>query len=158
MADMTLADLAAEAGQNAAGSTGGAAAKEAVEAAEQSGSEFLLEMTKLLDEKGLIEPMLFGPEKAAELKEQTAEPVEAEPAAVDPGDIEVNAATIAKFGKGSMAVFGDELTLAGLVDRADAAVDEIEAQLGDGTTVAELVEICENNPDIVNSQLDGVLQ
>lgn len=110
MADIGLEDLMSE------------AADTATDAAEprQSTGEFLAETVKLLDQRGLLEPLLWGKER---LPDNDPEPVQAD-------GVSISAETIAEAGRGVMD------------------------QLGSDVTVAELVEICEANPEVVNQQLD----
>jgi len=111
MADIGLDDLMSEAAD-----TAGDAAEPS-----QSTGDFLAETVKLLDQRGLLEPMLFGKERLAD---PNPDPVETA------GGVNISAETIAEAGRGVMD------------------------QLGSDVTVAELVDICEANPQLVNQQLD----
>lgn len=120
--ERTLEDLVDQAGD---------AASEASEPGQGTG-EYIQQTVELLDKRGLLEPMLFGPDGAQELKEQS------EPAGGD-GD-----------GEGGGAPDLDADTLA-------AAGRSIMDQLGEDVTVAEVVAICEDNPRLVNEQLEDHL-
>lgn len=110
MVDIGLNDLTTEAAQTASDAA----------AADQSTGEWIAETVKLLDQRGYLEPLLWGKERLPNYDQP--EPVQA----VEPT---ISADTIAEAGRGVI----------------DA--------LGEGVTVAELVEICENNPAMVNQQL-----
>lgn len=126
MTDITFEDLAAEAGAAGEAAAGGAA--------EKGTGEWMKETVELLDKRGLLEPMLFGPEGAKEMREQPEAP---EPeAAVHDGDgdgLDLNAESVAEAGRAIME------------------------QLGEDVTVAELVRICEDNPALVNKQIEEAL-
>jgi len=110
MVDIGLNDLTTEAAQTASDAA----------ATDQSTGEWIAETVKLLDQRGYLEPLLWGKERLPNYDQP--EPVQA----VEPT---ISADTIAEAGRGVI----------------DA--------LGEGVTVAELVEICENNPAMVNQQL-----
>lgn len=120
--DITFSDLAES------------AAAEATEAAtqpEKDTGDWLAETVELLDKRGLLEPILFGPEQAAEVQqqvqEQAAEQVE------QAGGMDLNAETIANTG------------------------ERVMDQLGDDVTVAELVQICRDNPSLVDKKIADAL-
>lgn len=120
MTDVTFDDLVDGAGDAAAEAT-----------AEQGTGEWVTELVQTLDKRGLLEPILFGPDGTAELREQRDEQREQ---ATDAGD-----------GDGAPDLDADGVSNAG-----KAIMD----QLGNDVTVAEVVDICEANPDLVNQQLD----
>lgn len=122
--DITFDDLAKEAGE----------AAEQTQTPDKSTGEWMSETLELLDKRGLLEPVLFGPEKAAEVKQQTQKEAEEMAADRDDGDgLDLDAESIAEAG--------------------EAIMD----QLGDDVTVAELVQICESNPSMVNKQIQEAL-
>lgn len=121
MTDYTLDDLVDEAGDTAS---------EAAESGQSTG-EWVKETMELLDKRGLLEPMLFGPEGAEKVQQQVQ--ADAEAAAEDRADE------------------GDGLDLD--AEGIAAAGESIMAQLGEDVTVAEVVEICEDNPALVNKQI-----
>lgn len=118
MADISFDDLAAEAGQ---------AAEEVAE--EQGTGEWVTELVETLDKRGLLEPILFGPDVA-----EPPAALEQEPA--DDGD-----------GDG-----GDAPQIS--AEQIAAIGEQIMAELGEDVTVAEVVEICRANPGLVNKQIE----
>lgn len=132
---LTFEDLAEEAGQAAeqASSSGGSSSDE-------STGEWVMRTVELLDKRGLLEPVLFGPDGAAEVQQQVqnkAEQAAAERTEQGDGDgdggLDLDAESIAEAGKAVME------------------------QLGDDVTVADLVAICESNPAMVNKQIQEAL-
>jgi len=115
MVDIGLDDLTSEAAQTAS---------DAAAAADQSTGEWIADTVKLLDQRGLLEPLLWGPDHLPTAKEQPDQ------LAQDSGNLGISAHTIAEAGRGVMD------------------------HLGADVTVAELVEICENNPAMVDQQLE----
>jgi len=104
--------------------------EEATQAAEdaasntQSTGEWAVDLVETLDKRGLLEPIMFGKDR---LPDAEAAP---DPTPTNTDGVDLSADTIAQAGRGVMD------------------------QLGADVTVAELVEICENNPQLVNSKLD----
>lgn len=121
MTDISFEDLAAEAGAAGEAAAGGGT--------EKGTGEWVSETVELLDKRGLLEPMLFGPEGAQQVQEQHQADAEAAAAESDDGGLDLDAESIAEAGR--------------------AVMD----QLGDDVTVADLVEMCENNPGLVNKQI-----
>lgn len=119
MADISFDDLAEE----AAG-----AAEDA--AGEQGTGEWVTELVETLDKRGLLEPILFGPD--------VAEP----PASVEQGEPEDRA----DDAEGSVPQIDAE--------QIAAIGEQIMAELGEDVTVAEVVDICRANPGLVNSQIE----
>jgi len=123
MTDVTLDDLVDSAGD---------AAEEAAEGSGKGTGEWVKETVQLLDERGLLEPMLFGPEGAQEVREQyQADAETAANASGEDGDdgLDLDAGTISEAGQ--------------------AIMDE----LGEDVKVADLVTMCENNPELVNKKI-----
>lgn len=90
----------------------------------QSTGEWVRETVELLDKRGLLEPILFGPEGAEQVQPEPAPAADAEQ-----GGIDIDAEQIAEIGEGIMG------------------------QLGPDVTVAEVVQICKDNPGLVNQQI-----
>lgn len=88
--------------------------------------EFLLEVYERLDEKGLVEPILFGPD--SNISQRDAEPVEQGGGEGD-DDPDLDAEVIADAGKTVIDTLGD-------------------------VRVSELVKYAENNPEQVNQLID----
>lgn len=114
--EFSFEDLAEEAGE----------AAEATQAPGKSTGEWISETMELLDKRGLLEPMLFGPEGAKEVQEQVNEQAQA-----DAGD------------------GGLDLDAEAIADAGEAIMDE----LGEDVTVAQLVQICRDNPALVNKKI-----
>lgn len=127
MTDLSFDDLADQAGE---------AAEEASSGGSQGTGEWVKETVELLDKRGLLEPMLFGPEQAEQVKEQ------ADPKAGDDGDAGDDA------GEGTPEISAETIAEAG---------EGIMEQLGDDVTVKEVVQICEDNPAVVNQQIEDNL-
>lgn len=120
MSEMTLNDLVDEAGDAAAEN----------QSPEKSTGEWISETVETLDKRGLLEPMLFGPEGAKEVQDSNVEQAKAENDGDGDGDApDIDAESIATAG--------------------EAVMD----QLGDDVTVAELVQICRDNPALVDKQI-----
>lgn len=108
-------------------------AQDAAQDASSSGGtadgQWVKETIELLDQRGLLEPILFGPDQApppgAEQPDQGGSGEESAP-----GSPDLDARTIEEAGYAIMD------------------------QLGEDVKVAEVVEICENNPQMVNQQLE----
>lgn len=123
MTSISFEDLAAEAG---------AAAEQTQEGGKGTG-EWVAETVELLDKRGLLEPMLFGPEGAKEVAASNQEAAEAAAADREGGGLDLDAESIAEAGEAIMQ------------------------ELGDDVTVAELVSICEANPALVNKKIQEAL-
>lgn len=132
MSGMTFDDLAAEAGAAAEQTQGGG----------KSTGEWVAETVELLDKRGLLEPMLFGPEGAAEVREQMQQ--DAAAAAQERAASEGEPDAEGDGGGGGL-----DLDAEGIAAAGGAIMD----QLGEDVTVAEVVEICEANPALVNKQI-----
>lgn len=131
MTDLTFEDLAEEAG---------AAAEEAAAGGSAKGTgEWVAETVELLDKRGLLEPILFGPEQGQELQEQTAGRYAGE---------EQEAGDDLEDDDGGLSLDAEGIAEAG---------EAIMAQLGEDVTVAEVVQICRDNPALVNSQIEDHL-
>jgi hypothetical protein len=130
--DLSLEDLAAEAGQVAEETAADAAT-------DQATGEWVTELVETLDKRGILEPLLFGPENVEKVREtQGLGPAEDADAGDDAGgdaggDVDLDAEGIASAG--------------------EAIMD----QLGEDVTVAEVVEICRANPALVDQQLQDHL-
>lgn len=130
MTDISLKDLSAgevaQDPQKAKAAT--EAAGEAAEAEKGTG-EWLSEVIDKLDEKGLIEPILFGPDSNIS---QESSPDQA--ANVDPKEApaEIDAEQIAKFGKLTIDYVGD-------------------------VPISEIVKLAEEEPEKVNQLIETQL-
>lgn len=128
MADLTFEDLVDEAGS--------AAEEAAAETAAGKGTgEWVAETVELLDKRGLLEPILFGPEGAKEVNEAKGGPA---------GRLSDDAAGGDRDDEGGL-----DLDAEGIAEAGEA----IMAQLGEDVTVAEVVQICRDNPQLVNQQI-----
>lgn len=99
MTDIELGSLSEGGGEAAE-----AAKAAAEEATEEAGTgEWLLEFTERLDDKGLLEPLLFGPENAGQSNGEVpaGRPDQGE------GPPEINAETVASIGKKVIDTMGD---------------------------------------------------
>jgi hypothetical protein len=118
MTEYSFNDLVDEAGEAAGDAADG-----------QDTGEWIRDTVELLEKRGLLEPIIFGPEGAEQLAEQ-------QDAGVEGGDVGGD-------------VDGDDLDAATIADAGEA----IMAELGEDVEVAEVVKICEANPDLVNQKL-----
>lgn len=124
--ELTLDDLAAQAGE--------VAEETAAETAEQGTGEWVAELVETLDKRGILEPLLFGPDNVEKVREAQGLGPDEEPAEDD-----------AEGDDGD----GVELDAEGIASAGEAIMD----QLGDDVTVAEVVDICNANPAMVDQQL-----
>lgn len=124
--DIQLGDIAASGASEAAG---GAAEAAVEEAAEQSTGEWLKDMTELLDSKGLLEPLLFGPDSNIQQVESTPTDAGGDVEAAD-GDLDAEA--VAEIGKTVIDTFGD-------------------------VKISTLVKAAEQNPQQVNQLIEQKL-
>lgn len=122
MTDLTFSDLAEQAG--------GAAEEAAAEAAGESTGEWVTELVQTLDKRGLLEPLLFGPDGTAELQDQRQEARETADDDASGEGLNLDAGSIADAGRALMG------------------------ELGEDVTVAEVVQICEKNPQLVDQQIE----
>lgn len=129
--ELTLDDLTAEAGE--------AAAEAAAEGADQATGEWVADLVETLDKRGILEPLLFGPENVEKVREAQG--------LQDPGDVEESPDDAA--GDPSDDAGGLDLDAEGIAAAGRAIMD----QLGQDVTVAEVVEIAEANPALVNQQI-----
>jgi len=159
MSDITLKDLAEDAGVAAteASGSGGGSGSAAAAGGSDSTAEFFTEVVKTLEKRGLIEPMLFGPENAQKMQQTEQQPTTNDnDDAKEMSGLQLNAETVSTVGRGIMSTLGDDATLDDVVDEAQEAADGIKAQLGPEATVADVVQIAENNPAMINQQLDDL--
>jgi len=123
MTDISLSELAPETATEAATET----ATEAAAEDGQSSSDFLLEIVDRLDEKGILEPALFGPDKAQELNKENTQPVKSgdKSGSKDP---KIDADKIAELGKKVIDSVGD-VKMSQLVKYAEANPEEVNQLL-----------------------------
>lgn len=129
--ELTLDDLTAEAGE--------AAAEAAAEGADQATGEWVADLVETLDKRGILEPLLFGPENVEKVREAQG---------LQPDD---GAQETASSGENEASSDGGGLDLD--AEGIAAAGRAIMDQLGEDVTVADVVEIAEANPALVNQQL-----
>lgn len=111
-----LGDLASGAVEE----TAEAAAEEAAD--DDSTGEFLIRAMEMMDSKGLLEPLLFGPEQASNIQQASPDP---ESGDGDDGGEQIDATVIADVGKQVIDTVGD-------------------------VPISEVVKMAENNPEQVD--------
>jgi len=157
MADLTLADLAEQAGvETAAEATADTASSGSGEVVNESTAEFLTETIKTLEKRGLIEPILFGPDYMEQPVPEQQEQTTTENGDTEMSEIQLNAETVATAGRTIMSKMGEDVSLDDVLAETATAVESIKGQLGDDATVQDIVQIAENNPELVDQQLEAV--
>lgn len=129
MTDISMSDLAA----SSAGETASGAAEAAADAAtDESTGEWAMKIFDRLEEKGLLEPILFGPESnISETQTPAGEGQTTEGG--ESGEVAVDADQIAEIGKTVIDTLGD-------------------------VPISEVVKYAESNPEQVNQLIEQQLE
>jgi len=125
MTDITLGDLAPE--SEAADTSGNESNEDPDSGGDSDTGKYIVEIYEKLEDRGLIEPILFGPDSG--LQEREREPDDDRDG--EAGE-ELNAETIADAGKTVIDTMGD-------------------------VRISELVKFCESNPEQVNQLIEQQL-
>lgn len=143
MTDLTLEDLVSE--PEPASTEVATEAVEAVEttASDEAGGEWLLELWDRLDDKGMIEPLLFGPEAGQQGPREQAQPQH------DPNPIEEEN-SLSEETEASQD--GSDLDADDLAQFGKMVID----YSGD-LKISEIVKMAEREPETVNMMINRVM-